>query len=66
MSAESGWLGTAVGIAVGMLARVVGLGNVLWPQHPQWALFSVVVAVAVVSMAILERNERRSSNRVHT
>ena len=62
MSAESGWA-TAVGIAVGMLGWVVGLGKVLWPQHPQWALVLIVVGVAVVCMVIPERNDRHSTHR---
>lgn len=61
MSAESGWA-MAVGAAVGMLGWVVGLGTVLWPEHPQWALFFVILGVTIVSMVIFERNERRSSS----
>lgn len=62
MSAESSWLGTAVGISVGILAWVVGLGEILWPQHPQWALFLVIAGVSIVSIAILERSDRRSAS----
>ena len=61
MSAESGWVGTAIGISVGMLGWVVGLGQVLWPQHPGWALLLIVAGVSVVSMLMLERHERRST-----
>lgn len=61
MSAESGLLGTATGAAVGLLGWVVGLGSVLWPGHPQWALFFIIVGVSVVSTVILERNERRAA-----
>jgi hypothetical protein len=64
MSAESGWVGSAIGISVGILAWVVGLGQVLWPQHPGWALVAVVAVVSVVSAVMLERKERRGS-RVH-
>jgi hypothetical protein len=63
MSAESGWVGTAVGTSVGTLGWVVGLGKVIWPEHPQWALFFVTVGVTIVSTLILERNDRRSANR---
>lgn len=62
MSAESVWVATAVGTAVGMLGWVVGLGKVLWPEHPQWALFFVIVIVTIVSMVIFERKDRRSAS----
>lgn len=65
MSAESGWA-TAVGFAVGMLGWVVGLGKVLWPKHPQWALSLIIVGVTVVCMVILERNDRHSTHRAQT
>jgi hypothetical protein len=55
MSAESGWA-AAVGAAAGMLGWVVGLGEVLWPQHPQIALFFIAAGVAIVSLTILKRN----------
>ncbi|HEY2468695.1 MAG TPA: hypothetical protein VGI45_12760 [Terracidiphilus sp.] len=64
MSMESGWVGTAVGAAVGTLGWVVGLGKVLWPEHPQWALFFIIAGVSIVSAMILERNDRRSTDRV--
>jgi hypothetical protein len=60
MSAESGWLATAVGTAVGILGWVVGLGNVVWPEHPQWALFCVVLIVTIGATAIFEHNARRT------
>jgi hypothetical protein len=59
MSAESGWA-IAVGAAAGMLGWVVGLGEVLWPQHPQLALFFIAAGVSIVSSMILSRNHRRS------
>ena len=59
MRAESRWLGTAVGLSVGILAWVVGLGELIWPQHPQWALILIIIAVALVSAELLERSDRR-------
>ena len=64
MSAESGWVGSAIGISVGILAWVVGLGKILWAAHPQWALLLIVLLVSIVSMALLDRKER-GSRRVH-
>lgn len=66
MRAESGWLATAVGTAVGILGWVVGLGRVLWPEHPQWALFFITLGVTIVSMAIFERNERHNARHAQT
>ena len=63
MSAESGWVATAIGASVGVLGWVVGLGKVLWPEHPQWALFFFIVVVIAVSTVIVEWNDRRSANR---
>jgi hypothetical protein len=59
MNAESGWA-LAVGVAAGILGWVVGLGKVLWPQHPQLALFLIAGGLAIVSSMILNRNHRRS------
>ena len=61
MSAESGLLGIAVGMAVGMLAWVVGLGEIVWPGRSEWVLLLIIVGVAIVSAMILERNERRNA-----
>lgn len=63
MKAESGWVGFAVGAAVGTLGWVVGLGNVLWPEHPEWALLLVTIGVALGSVIILEKSESRSADR---
>ena len=63
MSTESGWVGTAVGASAGVLGWVVGLGKVLWPEHPQWALIFFIVGVTIVSIVIVERTDRRSTNR---
>jgi hypothetical protein len=63
MSAESGWVATAIGASVGVLGWVVGLGKVLWPEHPQWALFFIIAIVIAVSTVIVGWNDRRSTNR---
>jgi len=66
MSAESGWVGTAIGASIGVLGWVVGLGKVLWPEHPQWALFFIIVGVTAVSTPIVEWDDRRSANRAQS
>ena len=58
MSAESGWIGTAIGISVGTFSWVVGLDRIVWPAHPLWALLLIMAPVSIISMALLERNER--------
>jgi hypothetical protein len=60
MSAESGWAAAAIGASAGVLGWVVGLGKILWPQHPQWALFFIIIGVTAVSTPIVEWNDRRS------
>ena len=60
MSAELGW-GAAVGGSAGIFSWVVGLGNIVWPKHPQWALFLIAVAVTIVSLLILERSDGRTT-----
>lgn len=65
MHAESSLVGTAIGASIGVLGWVVGLGAVLWPEHPQWALFFIVIAVAVISTIILEQNDRRDTRHAH-
>ena len=66
MHLESGWVATAVGTAVGILGWVVGLGKIVWPEHPQWALFFITLAVTIVSMVILEHNDRRDAHHAQT
>lgn len=63
MSAESGWTGTAVGVAVATLAWVVGLGKILWPQHPAWALFLIALLVTIISIVFLERADHPTDYR---
>ena len=65
MSAESGWA-VAVGLAAGILSWVVGLGRIVWPNHPGLALFLIAVGVTIVSIIVLERNERRSTKLAHS
>ena len=62
MAKESGWVAVAIGASVGVLGWVVGLGKVLWPDHPHWALFFVIAGVIGISMMIVERSERRSAH----
>jgi hypothetical protein len=63
MSLESGWIAPAIGASVGVLFWVVGLGKVLWPGHPQYALFLIIAVVTAVSMAIVEWEDHRSNDR---
>lgn len=63
MHSEWGWA-MAAGAAVGVFGWILGLGNVLWPHHPQLALLFIVVAVTLVSMPVLRWNDRPRTNQV--
>ena len=64
MTADSGWA-VGVGGAVGILSWVVGLGKLVWPSHPQWAVFLITIGVAIVCMVVFERSERHSTRLAH-
>ena len=63
MSAKSGWVATAVGTAVGTGGWIVGLGKVLWPVHPQWALFFLTIASTIITVLVVEQRNRRITTR---
>jgi hypothetical protein len=62
MSARSNWVATAVGTAVGTGGWLLGLGDIVWPAHPYWALFFITIAVTIVSAVVVEQEVRRSTN----
>jgi hypothetical protein len=59
MSAKAGLIGTAFGTAAGTIAWIVNLDEVLWPQHPRWALFLIAFAFGIVTGLITDRDIRR-------
>jgi len=61
MSARSTWAATAAGTAVGTGGWIFGLGRVLWPAHPGWALFLLTIAVTIVTQVVVEMEVRRNA-----
>ncbi len=61
MSAKSTWVATAVGTAVGTGGWIIGLGKILWPVHPQWALFSLTIASTIITALVVEQGVGRST-----
>lgn len=41
-----------IGSAAGIGAWLFGLGDVIWPAHPQMAIFVLTIAVTVVMMKL--------------
>ena len=61
MSAKANWTATVAGTAIGTGGWIFGLGKLVWPAHPQWALFFVTLAVTVFAMTVAEREVRRKA-----
>jgi ABC-type branched-subunit amino acid transport system permease subunit len=61
--AKSTLIASLIGSAVGIGGWLVGLGNSIWPQHPQWALFFLTIAITIISMFVAEREHRRRFGR---
>lgn len=61
MSAKASWTATVAGTAVGTGGWIFGLGRLIWPAHPQWALFFLTLAVTVFAMIVAEREVRRKA-----
>ncbi len=65
MSAKASWVATAVGTAVGTGGWIFGLGRLVWPAHPQWALFFITIAATIVTMVLVERDVRSATSARH-
>jgi hypothetical protein len=66
MSGRSGWAATAVGTAVGTGGWILGLGHIVWPAHPGWALFFVTLAATIATQVAVEREVRSSASRTQS
>ena len=63
MSARSTWAATAVGTIVGTGGWILGLGHVVWPAHPGWALFFITLAATIATQIVVERGVRNAARR---
>ena len=63
MSARSTWAATAVGTVVGTGGWIFGLGNLVWPAHPGWALFFITLAATIAAQVVVEREVLRAAAR---
>ena len=52
------WMATLVGTVAGIGGWVFGLGRLIWPAHPQWALFFVTLAATVGTTIFASRAKR--------
>jgi hypothetical protein len=41
-------IASAIGTAVGLGSWIFGLGQVMWPTHPQWASFLLTLVTTIV------------------
>jgi hypothetical protein len=48
---------------VGTGGWILGLGNLVWPAHPGWALFFVTLAATIVTQIAVEREVRNAARR---
>jgi hypothetical protein len=58
MHTRSTWAATAVGTAVGTGGWLLGLGKLLSPSHPGWALFFLTLAATILTSVLIERTVR--------
>jgi hypothetical protein len=63
MSARAQWMATVTGTVAGTGGWILGLGNLIWPVHPYWALLFLSVAVTVFTMLVVERQVRQGARR---
>jgi hypothetical protein len=48
---------------VGTGGWIFGLGNLVWPAHPGWALFFITLAATIAAQVVVEREVRRAAAR---
>lgn len=63
MSARAQWMATIAGTVVGTGGWILGLGHIIWPGHPLWALLFLTIAVTVFTMVVVERQVREGARR---
>jgi hypothetical protein len=61
VSARANWTATVIGTAAGVGGWIFGLGHIVWPAHPNWALFIITFAATVATHVAVEREARRNA-----
>jgi hypothetical protein len=54
MVKRSTWWATAVGTAVGTGGWLLGIGRIVSPAHPGWALFWITIAATIITQITVE------------
>ena len=60
MVKRSTWWATAVGTAVGTGGWLLGIGRIVSPAHPGWALFWITIAATIITQIVVEIKIRRN------
>jgi hypothetical protein len=60
MSARATWAATAVGTAIGTGGWIFGVGHLVWPEHPGWALLLLTLAATIATQVGVEREVRNA------
>jgi|HubBroStandDraft_1064217.scaffolds.fasta_scaffold956773_2 hypothetical protein len=55
MKLQAALVATLVGTGVGLGGWGIGLGKVLWPEHPQWALLFATLGLTILTMIVVGR-----------
>lgn len=66
MVRRSTWWATAIGTAVGMGGWLLGIGGLMSPAHPGWALFWVTLVATILTQILVEAYIRRKIGREDT
>jgi hypothetical protein len=51
---------------VGTGGWIFGLGNLVWPAHPGWALFFITLAATIATQVAVEREVRSAARRAQS
>jgi len=57
---RSTWWATAVGTAVGTGGWFLGVGRIVSPAHPGWALFWITLAATIITQIAVELETRHN------
>ena len=63
VKASATLMATLVGTITGTGGWIIGLGKILWPEHPMLALMLVTIVSGIVTQIIVAREARRITAR---